>query len=292
MLDSHPRLAIPPESHFIVRLAYRRLRLMHRPELALERILAHTRFRAWDLDPDDARAFVTRARAASYPDVVRAVFDAYASAYGKPRWGDKTPGYVHFLPELAQLFPDAQFIHVVRDGREVAVSVSERDWWPGSPVSAAFWWRRYVRVGREAGTRLGPDRYLELRLERLIADPQAELGSVCAFLGESYDPAMLAYPTRSRGRMGLSSAEPLPPHLSHIAEPPTARLRSWSDGLPSSVAAQVEAACWPMLQQLGYDTRRPAVALRLAARSRWLADLPPRVRLFLSDQRHPQRADT
>jgi hypothetical protein len=291
MLDSHSRLAVPRESHFIVRLAYRRLRLMHRPDVALEHILDHPRFIAWGLDRETVRAFVERARPATYPDVVRAVFGAYAADQGKQRWGDKTPGYVHWIPTLHKLFPDAKFIHVIRDGREVAVSAAERDWWPGSPVSAAFWWRKYVRAGRRGAARIGRDRCHEVRLDRLIANPETELRNVCEFLGERYDAAMLTYPARARRQLGRGPQDNLPPELSHTEEPPTEGLRDWRAGLRPTMAAAVEAACYPVLRDLGFDVQKPRFTTRVYARARWLSDMPPRIKLFVREQMRPEVAD-
>ena len=291
MLDSHPRLAIPRESHFIVRLAYRRLRLMHRPDVALDRILAHPRYLGWGLDADRVRAFVAQRTPETYPDVVSAVFGAYAAEHGKSRWGDKTPGYVHSIALVRRLFPDAKFIHVIRDGREVAVSVAERVWWPGSPISAAFWWRRYVRAGRRGGAMLGAD-YLEVRLDALIADPEAELTKVCAFLGEDFDPAMLEYASTARPRLGRGPDDPMPPQLRHIEKPPSAGLRDWKAGLSPATIAGVEAACYPVLRDLGFEVAQPRFVTRVYARVRWLGDLPPRVWLFLREQLRPETADT
>jgi hypothetical protein len=290
MLDSHPRLAIPGPSHFIVRLSYRRLRLMHRPDLALERVLAHPRFIAWGLDAEQVREFVAQRRPETFPDVVSAVFGAYAAERGKARGGDKTPGYVHFIPVLRRLFPGAKVIHVIRDGRESAASIAEQVWWPGGPISAAFWWRGYVRAGRRDGARLGAD-YHEVRLHALIADPQAELKKVCALLQEDYDPAMLEYPATARGRLGRGPDEPMPPDLRHLEEPPTPGLRDWRAGLSPATVAAVEAACYPVLRDLGFEVSRPRLAIRLYARMRWLGDMPPRVRLFIQQQLRPKAAD-
>src|SRR5207237_1740039 len=129
----------------------------------------------WQIDPMRVRDLAREVHARTLADAVRACFAVYAESRGKPRWGDKTPGYVEHLELLAELFPDARFIHIIRDGREVSTSIAEQPWGPPSPVAAAFWWRRKVKRGRRSGELLGPDRYLEIRLEHLISDSEQAL---------------------------------------------------------------------------------------------------------------------
>jgi signal transduction histidine kinase len=185
-------------------------------------VLAHTKVRAWDVDPVMLRARAEAADPRSYPALVDAVFSAYAAERGKVRWGDKTPGYVSYLPELARMFPAARFVHLVRDGRDVAASLAEWDWGARTAVSGAFWWAHKVRVGRRDGVRLGPQRYLELRLEDLTADPEATLPELCVFFGEEFAPAMLAYPERMAAAGG-----PVRRQERHLVRPPTSGLRDW-----------------------------------------------------------------
>jgi hypothetical protein len=275
MLDGHPRLAVPPESHFVVALAARRHRLSRRPQEAIARICDRHRFRAFGLDPGAVAAMAERAGPATYAEAVRAVFGAYAAACGKARWGDKTPGHVGHIGLLARLFPDAQFIHVVRDGRAVAAWVAGMPFGPADPVAAAFWWRRRVRDGRRAGARLGPARYMELRLEDLIADPERALRAVLAFLGEPWSPAVLDH--RGRAEAFLAGSERRRRIHPHVVRPPTAGLRDWRAGLDRRTARLVEAACAPLLAELGYAVDAPSRADRPAARVRRLATLPPEV---------------
>jgi Sulfotransferase family len=270
MLDGHPRLAIPDESHFVVGLAPRWWR--RRRAVTVDDVLAHPRVARWDVPPDELRAGAAVTDDAGFAEVVGAVFGAYASAHGKARWGDKTPGYVTHLPFLADLFPDSQFVHVLRDGREVAASLADWSWGPPSAVSGAFWWVHKVQAGRRAGRRLPADRYLEVRLEDLIADPEATLREVCRFLGEEYDPALLDYPDR------VAAAGPGPAQERHLVAPPTPGLRAWRDGLPNRAQEAVEQVCRRTLADLGYPVpprRRQAWPYAVAVRARDLVVTAP-----------------
>jgi hypothetical protein len=244
ILDGHSRLSIPPESHFVLALTRRGLR----GAATLDDILAHPQLAAWDVDEEALRHSVERAAPASYPELVSAVFDWYAASQGKPRWGDKTPGYVSYLGQLLKVFPDAQFVHVLRDGRDAVASLSEQAWGPKRPVVGALWWRRKVGAGRRAGARMGPDRYLELRLEDLIADPEREVGDLCAFLGEEFEPGMLDFPARARSLFAEDDVV-----TTRVRQPLAPGVRDWRAGMSVREQRAVEALCHRQLERLGYE---------------------------------------
>src|SRR4051794_17280172 len=114
MLRGHPRLAVPPESHFVPAA-------LNAPSgaAALELILRDEHFADWQVDAADVRRRATTSDMTP-ASVVRAAFETYAQAQGRPRWGDKTPAYVLHMPLLAEAFPGARFVHIIRDGRDVA----------------------------------------------------------------------------------------------------------------------------------------------------------------------------
>jgi hypothetical protein len=271
IVDGHPDLCVPPESHFIVGFAT--LARLGRP-VTLDDILGHPEIRRWwTIDADDLRAYVDRRAPATYTELVRAFFEYHAARAGKARWGDKTPGQVRHLPALLRLFPDAQVIHVVRDGREVAASLTEHDWGPEHAVTGAFWWREKVRAGLRDGRRLPPDQYFEVRLEDLVADPEAVVDRLAGFLDVDPDPAMLDYPSRAPALVARGDV-----HARHLLQPPTAGLRDWRMGLSAREQRAVEAVCHPMLTRLAYAGSRPdpaAAAYGWAVRGAELARTGP-----------------
>jgi hypothetical protein len=254
MLDSHPALAIPDESHFIVELdepgvcASRSAR-----EALLERILVHERFLRWGFDPDRIRSMAERLDPTTYPEVVGTVFAAYAAAHGKRRWGDKSPHHVQHIPALSEMFPSARFVHIIRDGREVAASLNAHAWAVPTAVAGAQMWQRWVTAGRLAGREQGPDRYLEVRLEALARSPEPVLRDVCAFLDEPYAPQMLDYHRTAADRVWTGQPDdPKAVNHSYTREPPTPGLRDWRAGLSAEEQRAVEAATQPLLGELGY----------------------------------------
>jgi hypothetical protein len=227
MLDSHPELAVPPESHFALARSARSLRraLRREPWFAL-----------WEIAAPDVRRL-------DCADAVRALFAAYAATRRKPRYADKTPHYVSHLPRLAARFPEARFVHVVRDGRDVALSLLEVPWGPDTIEEAALHWRRRVLEGRAAG--LPTDRYRELRYEALVADPERELRALAPWLELDYDAAMLAYPHHSL-------TVPRPEHHRRLGLAPTPGLRDWRREMAPEDAACFEAVAGDALAELGY----------------------------------------
>lgn len=261
MLDGHSRLAVPPESHFIVTLWPRRLGLRSRPERALEAVLEHPRFAAWDLDRKAVREAVKAAAPASYAALISAVFTAYADANGKPRWGDKTPLYGLHLPLLDRLFPGAKFVHIIRDGRAVASSLAASP--TGAPNAAvgAFWWRNWLRRIRAGGAQLAANSYSEIRYEELVTDSEAVLRHVCGFIGEEYEPQMLDYPRAVRSGATKVSLERHP----NLLLSPQPNLREWQSRLTAREIAAVEAVTHRQLAVLGYETRRAGIRARADA---------------------------
>ncbi|MEV0943479.1 sulfotransferase family protein [Micromonospora wenchangensis] len=130
----------------------------------------------------------------------------YASSRGKTRWADKTPLYALSIDFLAEVFPDAQFVHVIRDGRDVVVSHRKRfGYW--SAVKCVVKWPRYIRIARAAGARLPADRYHELRYEETVTDPEKAMRGLFEFLGEPWEAGVLDYDGKQHDVAGKYTAE-------------------------------------------------------------------------------------
>ena len=265
MLDRSSELAVPDESYFVPQLAHRHPGTVDVASFVddLRRI---KRLRDLGIAADDVAA---RLRAGmTTGEAVAAVFETYAARLGKARWGDKTPLYMQHLPLLERLFPQAQYVHLLRDGRDAAVShlavprgIMTEGW--GHPRDAAGFaclWRAEVRAARALGRRVGPARYLELRYEGLVADPEAELRRLCSFAGLEYDPGMLGYV----GTLDLSDK----PHQQRLAQPPTPGVRDWRTDMDAAEEERFELVAGDLLAELGYELRGPVRADALGARAR------------------------
>jgi len=267
MLDAHPALAIPPESYFVIRLHRNRSRI-EGPGGAIDRdrllreLSESEWFRRWEL-PEAAVHLALQAPTPDgldFAEAMRRVFGAYAARRGKPRYGDKTPAYVLRIRALAGLFPESRFVHLIRDGRDVALSLAEMPWGPGDRVDSALHWRDRVRRGMAAGRSLGPNRYLELRYERLVAEPAATLRDVAGFLKLEFDQAML--------RHHESATPPEGAIHQRSAEPPVPGVRDWRRDMPAGELEAVEAVAGDLLSELGYERAVPDPSPKAMAEAR------------------------
>lgn len=268
MLDAHPEMAIPDESHFVVPMLTRRGRYERGGGFDAERfttdLLGHFGFRGWKLPPDEARAAFGAEPIRSVPDGLRLAYRLYAGHHGKPRYGDKTPIHVLHVPLLAEGFPESRFVHLIRDGRDVACSYLEQSFGPSTTAEAAVRWTRAIRRGRRAGRGLGPARYREIRYEDLVEDPERHLVEVCAFLDLPFDPTMLGYHERDR----VSSERA---HYRNVARPPTRGLRDWRREMSPPDLTTFEALAGGVLEDLGYPRGVPRLGPEARARAglRW-----------------------
>ncbi len=267
MLDRNPELAIPDESFFIPQLADRHGRRID-PEQFLDDLRRLPAIRDWGVHLDEVR----RRLRSEMPlgEAIAAVYEAFAEREGKRRWGDKTPMYMRHLGLLDRLFPDAQYVHLIRDGRDAAVSflampegISAGAWAkPRSAADFACEWRREVRAARDLGARVGPARYHELRYEALVEDAERELRAICSFAGLAFDTTML------EGAGGSVSAAK--PHQQRLKQDVTGPARDWRTELGVPDQRAFEDVAGELLAQLGYGVRDPG-APPLRARVRQAA---------------------
>jgi hypothetical protein len=259
IVDAHPQIAVIPETQWVPRWYERRRGLTREgfvtPELA-RRLCAHPRFARLEVDPERVQALIRDSEGKHYARFVTEVFDLHGQVKGKGLVGEKSPGYVRHLPTLHALWPHARVVHLIRDGRDVALSVL--DWsrrertagrfptWDEDPVTTtALWWEWHVRLGREAGALVGPKRYYELRYESLVVDPETECAKLCDFLGVPYDEAMLAFHVgRTKSKPGRSTKA--------AWLPVTRGLRSWREQMAQVDIARFEAAAGALLAELGF----------------------------------------
>jgi hypothetical protein len=278
MADAHPQLAVIHETQWLPRWYERRIGITPEgivsPEL-ITRLFEFPRFLELRIEREDLERLLDAGRPVSYSSFVRGIFDLYGKAQGKRLVGEKSPGYVRYLPTLHGLWPDARFVHIVRDGRDVCQSVfswrkADRNpgkfttWTEDRATTAALWWEWHVRLGREEGRPLGADRYYELRHESLVADPARECAQLCSFLGLPYDEAMVRYQEhRAEGSWGRSAKGRW--------LPPTPALRDWRSQMPADEVERFEAAAGDLLDEVGYTRAFPrlsGVALEHAERLR------------------------
>ena len=171
------------------------------PESVLEAVTSHRKWGDFPMSEDELlERWRGLDRIAPRARCVRAFYELYAEHQGKPRWGDKTPGYTMYMGRISRTLPEARFVHVIRDGRAVALSrMRTLALRPTEMSKVANRWQKRVRKARAKGADL--DHYLEIRYEALVREPEATLREVCDFIDLAWDPAMLEYHRRSEERL-------------------------------------------------------------------------------------------
>lgn len=270
MLDSHPQLAVPPETHFIPHVA-RACRLSDDPAgRFVEAIVGHERWLDFGLDAGRLRERVAEIQPFDVSEALRAFYQLYAERFGKPRWADKSPIYALHVEQIQELLPEARFLQVIRDGRDVALSFEGTWFGPRGIEALAEQWVSRVEAVRRRAHRLR--HYLEIRYEDLVENPEAVLKRVCGFLELPWDPVMLSYHTRAEERMAemarpfhdasgtlVATPEQRMAPFANLKHPPDAtRIGRWRREMTDERQAQFEATAGPLLEELGYEVRHKA----------------------------------
>jgi hypothetical protein len=196
MLDANSRLAIPPETNFHDALNA----FTHAgTAAATETIVSGELWGDYKMPADEFVRRVETRCPNGFGEVMRTFFEFYAELQGKPRWGNKTPYYAMRMALIEKLLPEARFVHVVRDGRDVALSTVPV-WFGASDVAGvAHEWSDMLALAREQAK--GLSFYIEIHYEDLVRDSASTLERVCEFLELEWEPAMLDYHRRAAARL-------------------------------------------------------------------------------------------
>jgi hypothetical protein len=265
MIHAHPRLAMPPETRFLIRTWRKRNSFgdLTNPaahlELARSCVRTGSKVREMGLDPQE----IVDAIMLAPPTIGSAfgtVFKMFADKHGAARWGDKRPQYFAEVDVLLRLFPDAQIVHIVRDGRANVASLKKMPWWPYDSIGSMATWSQAEFCSRRNAERLPKDVFHVIRYETLVADPEPVLRELCDFLDEDFDPAMLephevshVVPERKTWHENLKQSVS------------TDRVESWRKGLDPWELGLMETVLRRKLKRWDYplsgDGRRPSPKL-------------------------------
>ena len=188
---------------------------------------------------------------------------AWARHHGKARWGEKTPGNLFYADVLHAWFPDARFIEIVRDPRAGVASLARAPFCVDDAATNALNWHKHLTAGRARLRQVPVSARMTLRYEDLVADPAAVLTDVCAFLGEAFEPAMLAFHDGASAYMKPEAAT----GFNAAATRPVsgASVERWRDELSPQAVAVVERVCRAEMDAFGYDREAPPLGLRETA---------------------------
>ena len=276
MLDRHPAIAIPYESHLYNRLypIVRRAGGLGNPRTRarlVAEILRTDYIKEW-VPPPSLSATLAAITRDDFHGIVEGLMRAWTSGQGKSRWGEKTPQHTLHWRTILEGFPDLQVIHVIRDGRDVALSYRAAHFGPKHVYPLARRWIQYLSAAEAARAVLGERAFLSVRYESLVEKPEVELKRICAFLGEEFTPGMLryysggaAYPTDRR-------------NVDNLRRPVLAdNTNKWRTQMSARELRIFEAIAGASLERYGYAraVRDPHIAIWEALSCRYL-EHPPR----------------
>jgi len=260
ILACHPRIAVPEVTWYYPRFRPYLHTFGDLSELRNFEVLAHAmanglRVPFWRMDDVNPATFGAEIAARadeierSFAGVFAAMFERYTGYVGKPRWGEKTPGNVFYIEQILEDFPNAQFVYIYRDCRDASAEFIESQFGPTNAYNAAVMWRDGQQAVKPFRDKLTADQWLNVRYEDFVRDPVESLKSLCAFLGEDYDDALMEFhltpvaQRRGKTRDNWALAHPISDrHIGiykHQLSIDQQRVMSWVAG--------------ELMQELGYD---------------------------------------
>ena len=202
MLGCHPRIAMPEVGWLFPRIypwrhTYGDLSVESNFRALASDMLFGLNQPLWGMRMNPLTAvdeIISLAPERSFAGIYAAMHQRYAKESGsKPRWGQKTPNNLYFVPQILDNFPNAQFIFITRDGRDAGATSIESAFGAGNIYGAAYTWNAanvFVKPFRKS---LSSSTWFDVRYEELVREPEKVLKRVCDFLGEQYSPELLEF---------------------------------------------------------------------------------------------------
>lgn len=266
VLASHSRIIIPPECGFAIwwLSKYRNWRVTDNRLSEFMLDLSNSRkIETWKLDYAGLQNLIQQSEPKTYSQLVSLVYEYYCHMHGQSsaRWGDKNNFHIRHIREIRELFPNACFVHIVRDGRDVLASYRElmmrrftSPYAPRLPVDAcevAREWCGNLLAFRSDTVDLDGKTIFELRYEDFVREPREAVEKLCTFLGEEFERGMLEYWLADDRGKGEPDGFMEWKALTRVA-PTTSKIGRYGRELAGTEIAAFERIAGPMLAQYGY----------------------------------------
>lgn len=281
ILNAHPNLAIPEEVvYFGSIMAGVPIEQWRTPSISDEVFtqfvtkFIDTKCGALDgIDHAQLKAQILAKGSKDFRYPYQMVLEAWAQHHGKIRWGEKTPGNLFYVDVLLEMFPDARFIHMVRDPRAGVSSMMGTSFFPRDIVFNAMSRHKFMTEGRALLEKSIPAaQRMTLRYEDLVTEPESTVKTLCAFLEEDFVPEMMAFYKDSSRYMKAEASS----SFNKAATRPISAdmLDKWKQRLPSDAIAKIEAVCKKEMKEFGYDADGARLSMKarmelLAKRAYW-----------------------
>lgn len=201
MLGCHPRIGFPEVGWLFPRIypwrhTYGDLSIDKNFRILIDEMLFGLNQPLWGMPMNPATAvdeIFSLVQERSFAGVYAAMHGRYLQETGKPRWGQKTPNNLYFVPQILDCFPQAQFIFITRDGRDAGAASLQSAFGAGNIYGAAYTWEKANAFVTPFRSRYSAATWMDVRYENLCRRPEEVLRAICDFLGEEYSPGLLNF---------------------------------------------------------------------------------------------------
>jgi hypothetical protein len=252
MLNAHPELCLPDESHFLdpilKRISPDKDLTPRDLDTIQDCILHRGRFENWKTTAPELRmVFQSFASPVRLREVIETVFLCEARKHGKEHWGEKTPEYIGIAKGIARLFPEARFIFLTRDGRDVSMSLAARGWEGWTTYHRAKYWNNCVKTMLSVSA--VKQEIVFVKYENLVSQSEQELRKLTEFLDITYASSMQSYHESYEQFTDVGKGV----HTKLGRKPSPDDIYKWKGKLPFREQFIFEAVCYKNLQELGYE---------------------------------------
>lgn len=255
MVGAHPQIAVPLS---VTGLWYRYDRMLDKynglqnksdVEHIIDDLLQEERISLWDVE-FDRNELLAGIESYRFSDVIARFHFLYAKYKGKTIWGNLDIATLDDMDSANNWFPNARFIHIARDGRDIALSHQTMPYGAANIAECAEKWVHRVKVNLKMGAILGKKRYLLVRYEDLVLQSETTLRQICGFIGIPYSAKMLEYPEMVEKKIP-ENRRWLWPALNKA--PDKTKVYRWKSNMSSIERIVFENTANTLLNELGYE---------------------------------------
>ena len=269
ILNAHSRIAIPEEivyfGSFIAGIPIERWKSPGLDEEARKKFVTDFVLTACAslhrVDQTEIVKHILRDQPFDFSKPYRLILEAWASAHGKLRWGEKTPGNLFYADILLEMFPEAKFIHVVRDPRAGVNSMMNTTFFPKDIVFNALSRHKFMTEGRAVLERSVPEsQRITVRYEDFVLHPESKVRALCNFLDEPFEAAMMTFYKESSRYMKEEAANSF--NKAATAPVSSEMLDKWKKRLTDAEVAQIEHVCQEEMREFQYECLHPPLPFK------------------------------
>lgn len=254
ILCAHSKVTIPPETYYITplvkQLPINSVLSRNQTDQAIEIITTHYRWPDMGMSKEYLVGQLADKESLSLSDITNVVYEFHLEKDHKQIWGDKTPPYISIVPVLLELYPDAKFVHLIRDGRDVTRSFQRTGWYgPWIKDNTKEWRDAITQYNRYKCERPDIDIY-EIKYESLVMDTEKTIRDLCVFLEIAFEPGMLGWESAIEGKIPSREAHI---HKKLARKPSPADINRWMSEMTKREVFITESFAWKELQSAGYE---------------------------------------